>query len=317
MDDLPFVSVIVPAKNEEQFISDCLDSLLSQNYPSELYEIIVVDNLSTDKTAQIVSAKGITVLTCLSTTIGGVRNFGAKHSRGDILAYIDADCVAPSFWISGSVRRLVDEGLSAVGGDALKRPEGSWVEQWWVLPISHSVTEEFTLNGCSMFFYKRVFEDLGGFDESINASEDRLLSKKISVAKGKVEWSSAADVIHYGNPQTVSQFFKRQFWHASSYVKTGLGWADKTFVFSLLYLLGFFCIVLAIIVCSFIFLSIGFVFVFLGPFLFSLKKILLSKENNYFFYFIPIFVLSNVYFIGRSLGFVYSISGKKFVRRKK
>jgi len=313
--DLPFVSVIVPAKNEQQFIGDCIDSLLSQSYPPDLYEIIVVDNLSTDNTAQIVAAKGITVLTCASTSIGGVRNFGAKHSCGDILAYIDADCVAPDFWISGSVERLVVDNLSAVGGDALKRPKGSWVEQWWVLPISHSVPEEFTLNGCSMFFYKRLFKDLGGFDESINASEDRLFSKKVSAAEGKVEWSSASDVIHYGNPQTLSQFFKRQFWHASSYVKTGLGWKDKTFMFSLLYLMGLIFTALSLISGFFIFLIIGLIFVFFGPFLFSLKKVYLSKGYNKF-YFFPILFLSNVYFAGRSLGLIYSFSGKNFVRKK-
>lgn len=316
MENFPFVSVIIPAKNEERFIKLCLNSLIQQSYPSDRYELIVVDNCSSDNTEKLALGMGVKVLKCHANTIGGVRNFGAKSSNGDVLAFIDADCVAKRDWIMTSVNELSTGEATAIGGDALKRPESRWVERWWILPANHHDNFSFTLNGCSMFFYRKAYDEIHGFSASVNANEDTIFSGEIKRKGGVVKWIEGADVIHYGYPQTVLQFFMRQFWLASSYIRTGSGVYDKTFIFTILHLIGILIILVAFISLNKIVFYSGFFLFIIGPVLFSLKKIMNSDFRLCNIYWLPIFFLSIVYFSARSFGLVYSFSGKSLNRVK-
>ena len=89
----PFVSVIVPVRNGERTVADCLTSLLELDYPTDSREILVVDNGSTDRTAEIVQRLPVTYL--LEERVGRshARNRGIEASSSELLAFIDADCV--------------------------------------------------------------------------------------------------------------------------------------------------------------------------------------------------------------------------------
>ena len=81
---LPFVSIIVPARNEAGYIKRCLTSLQSQSYPRQEYEIILVDNGSADDTILIGRQYADIVLSMPGVHVSAVRNFGAKNARGSI-----------------------------------------------------------------------------------------------------------------------------------------------------------------------------------------------------------------------------------------
>ena len=114
-DVVPRVSVIVPAFNAEATLGACLDSLHRQTLHP--FEIIVVDDASTDTTSWTAAAKGAQTLRMLGNGGPGLaRNAGAAVATGDILAFIDSDCVARPDWLEHMVGTLTREQLGAVTG---------------------------------------------------------------------------------------------------------------------------------------------------------------------------------------------------------
>jgi glycosyltransferase involved in cell wall biosynthesis len=121
-DALPFVSVVVPALDEEATIATCLDSLLRTDYPPDRREFIVVDNGSTDRTAEIIRRAPVRYLLETRRGTARARNRGIEASRGEILAFTDADCVATTGWLRGLVSGFAADGVGAVAGDVLPLP---------------------------------------------------------------------------------------------------------------------------------------------------------------------------------------------------
>ena len=92
MNKRPFISVIIPVYNGEKFLPGCLEALVSGSYRD--YELIVVDDCSTDRSVEISREKGAQVLkTSRQSGPGGARNLGAQHARGEVLFFVDADVV--------------------------------------------------------------------------------------------------------------------------------------------------------------------------------------------------------------------------------
>ena len=91
------ISVIVPAHNEENYLPNCLKNLLSQK--EKPYEIIVVDNASTDKTPEIARKFGVKVIFEEKKGVSFARNQGFEQARGEIIARVDADTKPPKDWI--------------------------------------------------------------------------------------------------------------------------------------------------------------------------------------------------------------------------
>ena len=107
---LPFVSVIIPVLNGERTIRECLVSLLRVDYLPERGEILVVDNGSTDRTAEIINSFPVRYLGEERRGKSYARNRGIEASKGEILAFTDADCVV-------SIRGIFRE----IGGKASRR----------------------------------------------------------------------------------------------------------------------------------------------------------------------------------------------------
>jgi len=100
MKNCPIISVIIPSFNEEKYLSSCLKSVLSQDFPKKDYEIIMVDNDSSDKTLKIAkSFKRVKVLKELKKGLVMARNKGLQKSRGKIIVNLDADCLVPINWL--------------------------------------------------------------------------------------------------------------------------------------------------------------------------------------------------------------------------
>ncbi|MDD1669416.1 MAG: glycosyltransferase [Methanomicrobiales archaeon] len=93
------ISVVVPAYNEEENITACLESLNRQTLPRTEYEIIVVDGNSKDRTRELAAPLADLVFIQTSKRVGGARNDGAMKAKGEIVATTDADCVLPPDWL--------------------------------------------------------------------------------------------------------------------------------------------------------------------------------------------------------------------------
>lgn len=107
------VSVVIPALNEEGMIEQCLDSIRQQDVPVEL---ILIDNGSIDRTPEIAGRIADKVIIKPGLTLAEMRDFGAQEAAGEIIVTTDADCIAPSNWISSLIEPFEDPNVVAVGG---------------------------------------------------------------------------------------------------------------------------------------------------------------------------------------------------------
>jgi glycosyltransferase involved in cell wall biosynthesis len=172
-------SFIVPAHNEEQLLPATLASIVDAARSLGLaFEVIVVDDASTDRTAEIARAHGAQVCSVSLRQISAVRNAGARTSAGGRLFFVDADTVVTPEVIDAAIRAL-DAG--AIGGGAVVRFDQP-------VPLWARVVARFTVwtmrltkfaAGCFIFCTREAFDAAGGFDETLFASEEIWFSRAL------------------------------------------------------------------------------------------------------------------------------------------
>jgi glycosyltransferase involved in cell wall biosynthesis len=114
---LPFVSVIVPVYNDKKRISICIEKLLNQTYPKDKYEIIIIDNNSTDTTPDIVESYPVKLLFEKNIQSSyAARNKGIKKAKGEIIAFTDSDCQPTKEWIENGIMSLLNNKVDLVAG---------------------------------------------------------------------------------------------------------------------------------------------------------------------------------------------------------
>lgn len=141
----PRASVIVPTRNRAKTLRACLASLTRQSLPAEAFEVIVVDNGSTDDTAAVARAfDGALQLRLLHEGEPGLhvgRNAGARAARSELLMFCDDDIEARPGWVAAVVRHFAeDERVALVGGNDLPGWDGAvpaWLDLWWRQPAGH------------------------------------------------------------------------------------------------------------------------------------------------------------------------------------
>jgi glycosyltransferase involved in cell wall biosynthesis len=180
----PMVSVVVIAKNEEKNIGDCLASLSMLDYPN--YEVVVVDS-SADRTADIAkSFRGVRVVKNSKPGFANARNLGVRKSRGEIIAFTDADCIVPRDWLK-LVSHLKGKTVAA-GGAALPPKDSDFVGKCVSclgLPAGGALGTEIMvdISTCNAVFLKKAIEKVGYFDSRLmHGTEDSDMSKRIKEA---------------------------------------------------------------------------------------------------------------------------------------
>ena len=209
------VSIIIPALNEQECISSCLDSIRKINKVNLDIETIVVDNGSSDDTVKIGKNYGAKVLIKKEGTIASLRNYGAKSSKGQILAFLDADCVVPDDWLSKAFSYFQKEDR-VILGFRLSIPESSnWVAKCWdLLFVKRYFTGEVEwVPSGNMIMPRHAFISIAGFDETLETSEDCDFCFRLRSKGYKVISSSETTVIHLRPPQSLKELFKKELWH--------------------------------------------------------------------------------------------------------
>lgn len=197
------VSIIVPAKDEEDKIERCLRALQAQSMDRAEYEVILVDDGSTDQTAEVARSLGVHVLSKENRGPASARNAGAKQAEGEILLFTDADCeVAPDF-AARMYQTLKDPQVTGAMGSYRSRQTKlipRFVQQ--VFAFKQKRTENLeTINAVHTYAaaYRRdVFISNGGFDESfpIPSNEDTEFSYRLVEAGHRLVYVPEAIVYH-------------------------------------------------------------------------------------------------------------------------
>lgn len=277
-------------------------SLNNQSYPRTLYEVIVIDNGSTDETVQIARQYADSVFVEKDIKVGAVRNRGATRAKGDILVFLDSDCVVDRNWIMRGMELLLEREQRVVGGALRSRENPSWIEKYWLLESEQSGSQQPDLMGSCIFIRKQHFNRLNGFDESITSGEDSDLSQRLRKAGFEILMSPAMAVIHLGSPTTVTDFVKRQVWHSENYaLRFGESIKDKTFWLVVFYFLSILLVLLSFYTGNLLFITIP--LSQMAPLALSLKRIKRAKYHALNIKAIAAIVaLDNLYLIGRNIG---------------
>jgi len=211
----PKVSVVVASYNGGRTLKVCLDSLVCLNYPN--YEVILVDDGSTDGTTEIASLYP-TVQYFRQTNHGlsVARNTGIKAAEGEIVAFTDSDCRADEDWLYYLVGDLLTSRFTGVGGHNFLPPEDSPVAA--AVLVSPGGPAHVMLNdrlaehipGCNMAFYKWALDEIGGFDPIFTkAGDDVDVCWRLQQRGYRIGFNPAGFVWHYRR-STVKAYLKQQ-----------------------------------------------------------------------------------------------------------
>ncbi|MDX9701936.1 MAG: glycosyltransferase [Candidatus Auribacterota bacterium] len=205
---LPFVSVVVPAYNSAAMMELCLAALLAQTYPKNMYEIIIVDNKSTDSTADIIKKYPVIyLLEADRQSPYAARNKGIMHAKGEIVAFTDSDCVADEHWIEKAVERFRDPAVIGVGGRIRGYKPRRYIEiyqekrrmfnQQATLSPERIAKKTAAIATNNAFYRKYILEKVGYFDCTIFGGGDFDLTYRIQAqTDGKLVYADDSVIYH-------------------------------------------------------------------------------------------------------------------------
>lgn len=226
--DTVVVSFVIPALNEEKWVSDCIDSVQSLTLPAIVgqIEIIVVDNQSTDQTVPISRQKGAAVVSCPPGNPSRARNAGAEQAIGDWIAFVDADCHLDKDWLVQCAEALVPHEVIAVGSQiAPPEDSSSWVTHT-LGQLAHQdgnvkPTQVRWLPTAGLIVKKEPFDAIDGFDERLITCEDCDLGYRLS-DRGKLILVPEATLIHYGESKSLNQVLWREAWRTGGNLRLAI-----------------------------------------------------------------------------------------------
>ena len=195
-------SVIIPAFNSHEILKKCIDSILSQTINRNQFEIIVVDDGSTDNTVNIAKESGVDeVLEIKHAGQGSARNCGARHARADIIAFIDSDCQAKKDWLEIILKEL--QTNDAIAGSLHNGINNmiSWSEYLLEFSDFDENLKRSPINfasGANQAYKKNDFLSTIGFKEDLNYSEDVFFGKTFSDIGKRIIFVPEIQVSHYG-----------------------------------------------------------------------------------------------------------------------
>lgn len=212
---LPMCSVVICSYNGASTIESCLRSMQKLRYPN--YEVIFVDDGSTDRTQEILrNFPWVRKVQQRNMGLSYARNVGLEAARGEVVVYTDSDCEADEDWLYYIALALVRGRHVGMGGPNLIPDEGSWVADCVGLSPggpTHVMIDDTTAEhvpGCNMAFYKWALQQVNGFDPQFRkAGDDVDLIWRIQNLGHSIGFAPPAQVWHYRR-NTVGAYLKQQ-----------------------------------------------------------------------------------------------------------
>lgn len=234
------ISIIIPARNEENNIGVCLDAIIKQDYPKELYEVIVIDDHSTDNTVEIVNRYKSANVRCIrlsnhlsDNTIAYKKkalSIGIAASTGELIVTTDADCFASPYWLKNIAAIYEQENPVMIVAPVDFTNNGSLVQLFQSLDFmsmqgitaaSHKLKLGNMSNGANLAFSREAYNAVDGYKgiDHLASGDDYLLMMKMQHAyPGKISYLKNTDAIVKTAPQPD--------WN--SFIQQRIRWASKS-----------------------------------------------------------------------------------------
>jgi glycosyltransferase involved in cell wall biosynthesis len=220
MDSSPFVSVIIPVYNAEATVRESLASVFAQSYPSRQYEVIVIDDGSTDGSSNIIKQFHARLIEQANAGAASARNAGIKNARGELIIFLDSDCRVNPGWIDLHVREHIKNQAAGCIGGAFTIPDlkttaffelcdyySSWYEQ---NPKCPPDSDYEYLPSTNISFKKSVLETIGGFCAILKTGEDVEICQRIRKEGRQVLFRPHIQVYHFGRNSFIG-FLKHHY----------------------------------------------------------------------------------------------------------
>lgn len=329
-------SIIIPCRNEENYIGTCINSIIS-SIPNDVVEIIVVDGDSTDKTSDIVQKLSsefpiIKLMQNPSRTVPSAMNIAIKECKGNFILRLDAHTEYPQDYIQNCISAINETNADCVGGIVITIQNGNSLSAKIVQMLT---THWFGVGNSSFrlqpephyadtvpfgFFKKSIFSRIGYFDERLTRNQDYELNQRILQTGGKI-WLDPKIKAYYKNQTTIRGLLKQAFVTGKWNVWM---WRVAPYSFKLRHATpGFFVIgLLGLVLLSFFFSLIWFAFLFLLCLYFLLSLFASIQQSLRYKVLFPFFILPFGFFfyhfsygLGIITGILLLITGKSEVKR--
>lgn len=225
------VSIIVAAYNAEKTIGLCLAALLDQSFPDSQYEVIVVDDGSTDDTPTIVQGFEVSLFRQKNQGPGVARNLGAKEAAGEIILFTDSDCEPDHHWVEEMYRAFENEAENIIGAKGFYRTRQQQIAARFA-QIEYENKYDLVkkekyidfIDTYSAGYRRDVFLDNGGFDSiyTTASGEDSELSYRLALRGCKLVVIPDA-IVYHKHPDTLMKYLKKKFrnayWRAVTWKK--------------------------------------------------------------------------------------------------
>ncbi|MDD2898191.1 MAG: glycosyltransferase [Desulfuromonadaceae bacterium] len=289
------ISIVIPAKNEEDNISQCLKALKSQI--SEFNEIIVVDNGSTDNTVSIAKLYTDKVYVKPKFSLSELRNYGARKSSGKVIAFLDADCIVSEKWICQIQKTLEDVEIGCTGSTPVAPQNGSWVEAVWSSFRTRRKRKCYTswINSSNFIVRRDYFFCVGGFNDEVKTCEDVDICMRLNKIC-KILFDPSINVVHLGEPKTVKQFLLKEIWRGkgtvSGVISHGFVLSElKSLILPVYYLFSALGLVIALFAFGYKYIFAYLALCLFPAFIFAVWMTANTKKINYFFGYLILFLV--------------------------
>lgn len=227
----PRISVVVCTYNGSRTIRECCEGLQRVQYPN--FEVIIVNDGSTDATAKIVSEFAYRVISTSNMGLSHARNLGMQAATGEIVAYLDDDAIPDTHWLTYLAAAFARTQHVGIGGPNVTIKEDGWIAECignspgnpTHILLSDEVAEH--IPGCNMAFRKSALEAIGGFDPQFRiAGDDVDVCWRLQQAGGTLGFSPAAMVWHHRR-NAVRAYWKQQLNYGKAEALLELKWPEK------------------------------------------------------------------------------------------
>jgi len=299
MSKIKNISIIILTYNSQQTLWPCLESITALDYPKDFIEILLLDNGSHDNTVQIIQQFGYEHISLPDFNLSELRNYGADMSTGDIVSFIDSDCVVSADWLTQVVKWFDDPTVGIVGNEYLLPRDATIFERNWYNKSNYGIKYNELIPAGNMAVKKEYFCQLGGFDNNLLTGEDDYILRKFRSAGFKTISDHRIRSVHLGNPKNLWEYFKKEIWYGLGMLGTlHLSQWDKpliaTIAFFLSFLLGcVFLIFYFVTASSYLIVPIACAFVcsLALPLLSALDRVYGKKRKGNPFFVMLIFII--------------------------